>query len=396
MYIFYRLQQQALRFASYFLSWRTPTIFKGENVYTDIVDVLEKDKAVLIVSGKNTIKLGLMTKLLSALNHASCKYVLYSKVLPNPTISVVEEALKLYHEKECYQIIAFGGGSPMDCAKILAARIAKPNQSISKMKGLLKVRKKLVPIIAIPTTAGSGSETTIAAVIKDDEHNYKYAISDPCLIPSYVAFIPELTETLPPLTTATTGLDALTHAIESYIGKSNTKQTKKDALEAIKLIHDNLLHAYNNINDTNSRELMLYAAFLAGKAFTRAFVGNVHAIAHAIGGCYNTAHGLANAVVLPVVLREYGEKIDDELAIISDTIGLCEVQASKQEKSQEVISWIEALNTRMGIPTTISDIQESDIPLMASRCYKEANPFYPVPVIFSVEKFEQILRSLKK
>ncbi len=395
MYILYRLQQRALRLASYFLNWKTPVIFKGDNVYRDIINVLQKEKTVLIISGKNTPKLGLMTKLLFALDNASYKYVLYSNVTPNPTISVVEEAVKLYHEKECYQIIAFGGGSPIDCAKIVAARVAKPRQPINKMRGLLKICKKLVPIIAIPTTAGSGSETTIAAVITDDSTHEKYAISDTCLIPSYVAFIPELTESLPPIITATTGLDALTHAIESYIGQSNTKQTRVDALEAIKLIHDNLLSAYNNVNDRKVREAMLYGAFLAGKAFTRAFVGNVHAISHALGGCYNIAHGLANAIVLPLVLKEYGEKIYSDLAIISDTIGLCDRSISKKEKAQELIAWIEGLNKQMNIPTGISEIQEADISLMANRCYKEANPFYPVPVIFSVEKFEQIFYALK-
>ncbi|MFI3212329.1 MAG: iron-containing alcohol dehydrogenase [Eubacteriales bacterium] len=152
--------------------------------------------------------------------------------MPNPSVHCVEKAVLQYMENNCHEIIVVGGESPMDCAKIVAAKIAKPNLPIEKMGGLLKIRKKLVPIIAIPTTAGTGSETTVTAVVTNEENHKKYAITDMCLVPTHTAIIPELTASLPKHITATTGVDALTHAIESYIGNANTRETKMDALKA--------------------------------------------------------------------------------------------------------------------------------------------------------------------
>lgn len=395
MNIYYRLRQQTLRLCSYFVKWETPIIFEGENVYSDIVNVLDKEKTVFIATDKNIIKFGLIKKLLFTLDKENCSYILYSEIAPNPTISNIEDALSVYHEKGCYQIIAFGGGSVIDCAKVVAARVVKPKQSVKQMHGLLKIKKSIVPIIAIPTTAGTGSETTIAAVVTDDDTHQKYAITDNCLVPRYSAFIPELTQTLPASITATTGLDALTHAIESYIGKSNTKQTKRDALMAIKLIHENLEIAYNNGDDLQARKNMLYASFLAGRAFTRAYIGYVHAIAHSLGGMYNTAHGLANSVVLTVVLREYGEAVYIDLAAISDELELCNIEANNEEKALAVISWIDTLCDKMSIPKIIPEIQAHHIPVLAKSACREANPLYPVPVIFTEKKFRQIFYTLK-
>ncbi len=278
MHLYTRTHQQIYRLAAYIQKWKTQVILSGENVYENIIDVLDKDKTVFIVSDKNIKKLHLMEQLLHQLEAQNCKYIVYDKVEPNPTIDNIEDALKLYNDSECYNIIAFGGGSPMDCAKIVSARAVKPNQSVKKMRGLLKIKKTPIPIIAIPTTAGTGSETTIVAVITDNSTHEKYSILDMCLTPPYVALIPELTNSLPQAIIATTGLDALTHAIEAFIGKSNTYATCIYALDAIKLIHQNLLNAYSNKDDHQAHEAMLYASFFAGKAFTRAYVGNVHAL----------------------------------------------------------------------------------------------------------------------
>lgn len=263
------------------------------------------------------------------------------------------------------------------------------------MKGVQKIRKKLIPLFVIPTTAGTGSETTIAAVITDDNTHEKYAITDMCIIPQYAVFDPELTCKLPPLMTAATGMDALTHAIEAFIGKSNTKKTKLDALMSIKLIYENLYTVYLDGNNLKARKAMQYGSFYAGKAFTRAYVGNVHAIAHALGGLYNLPHGLMNAIVLPVVLRAYGDKIYKDLAIISDYIGISEFQDTQSQKAIKLISWIEQMNNDMKIPDKIKEIRTEDVPLMAQRAYREANPFYPVPEIWSREKFKDILIKLK-
>ena len=198
-----------------------------------------------------------------------------------------------------------GGGSSLDCAKAVGARAAKPKQSLAKMKGILKVHKRLPLLIAIPTTAGTGSETTLAAVITDAETRHKYTINDFPLIPRYAVLDPKVTLSLPPFITATTGMDALTHAVETYIGNSTTYRTRKDALLAVRLIFENIDTVYTDGKDVNARRNMLHASFYAGCAFTKSYVGYVHAVAHSLGGEYNVPHGYANAVLLPFVLEAY-------------------------------------------------------------------------------------------
>ena len=196
----------------------------------------------------------------------------------------------MYLDNGCEAVIAFGGGSPMDCAKALCARIARPKRSLLQMKGLLKVGRATPLLIAVPTTAGSGSETTLAAVITDEKSHHKYVINDFALIPSYAVLDPAVTATLPKAVAAATGMDALTHAVEAFIGRSTTKETRADALKAVKLIFQYLETACEK-GEEEARAQMLYASYLAGKAFTRSYVGYVHAVAHSLGGAYGTPHG---------------------------------------------------------------------------------------------------------
>ena len=283
----------------------------------------------------------------------------------------------------------------MDCAKAAAARVVKPNQSIRKMRGYLKVHKKLPPFFAVPTTAGTGSETTLAAVVTDPETHEKNAICDSCLRPKYAVLDPTLTIGLPPHITSTTGMDALTHAVESYIGKSNVKSTIRYAEDATKLIHANLEKAYNNGKDMEARNNMLKGSYLAGNAFTRAFVGYVHAIAHNLGGLYNTPHGLANAVILPHVLEWYGECIYPQLAKLADIIGITNENMSVAEKGIAFIEEIKRMNKAMNIPEKFDFIKEEDIPTLVSRALKEGNPGYPVPKIMNASECEKVIRSIR-
>ena len=194
----------------------------------------------------------------------------------------------------------------MDCGKLVGARSARPDKTTLQLKGLFKIRRKLPPIYAIPTTAGTGSETTVAAVVFDPVAKQKFAVTDLCLCPKAAVLIPKLTYDLPPQITANSGMDALTHAIEAYIGIIGTNFTHQKSMDACGLIFANLLPAYQHGQNHQYRENMLLASFYAGEAFTRASVGYVHAIAHSLGGRYGTAHGLANAIILPKVLRWYG------------------------------------------------------------------------------------------
>lgn len=396
MNIFQRLWcrtfQTVMKTASPLLPWREPQLLQFEDG-THGLGAFVKDKGykkIFVVTGPNVYKRGLADGLIKGLEESGVKYELFNRVVNNPTIDNIEEAYALYSSSGCDAIVALGGGSPMDLAKVVGARAARPKKSVKQMKGLLKVMKRIPDLYAIPTTAGSGSETTIAAVVSDSKTHEKYPINDLCLIPRYAILDATLTAGLPPSTTATTGMDALTHAVEAYIGKSNTKKTKERAEQAVKLIFENLEKAYADGNDLTARANMQKASYYAGVAFTRAYVGYVHALAHALGGFYGTPHGLANSVLLPVVLEYYGESAYKPLARLADITGLSRSGDDDRAKATRFIQRIKDMNSAMQIPCNIEGINADDIPAMAERAAQEANPLYPVPRLFDEEDLKKI------
>jgi len=395
---YFRVYQSVFRAVSKLLPWREPVLIEGENSITRLPKYIKDEGIdnVLIVTDGVITSLGLMDGLLKGLAEESVHYTIYDKTVPNPTVDNIEEALALYHSNHCRGIIAFGGGSPMDCAKGVGARVARPNKSVSQMKGVLKIRKRIPTLFAVPTTAGTGSEATLAAVISNRETHEKYPINDTSLIPHYAVLDPALTLGLPPHITSTTGMDALTHAVEAYIGRSNTDFTRKLSRDAVTLIFENLYTAYSDGSDLNARKNMQKAAYFAGVSFTRAYVGYIHAVAHTLGGFYGTPHGLANAVLLPIVLEYYGESVHGPLSELSDLTGISSPEDSIKEKSDKFIRAIRELNTKMKIPLKIQGIKEEDIPIMVDRAYKESNPLYPVPRIFSKADFVNIFRMIKE
>ena len=395
---YYRIYQKVLKIAMCFMNWSEPQLLEGEGAVLRLPKLI-KDKGlnrILVVTDKGLMSIHLLDPLFEELKAQGIEYFVYDGVQPNPTIPSIEECKDMYLKNNCEGIIAFGGGSPMDCAKAAAARVVKPKKSVRKMRGYLKVGKKLPPFFAVPTTAGTGSETTVAAVVTDPTTHEKNAISDPCLRPKYAVLDPALTVGLPPHITSTTGMDALTHAVEAYIGKSNVKSTIRYAEEATKLIHDNLEKAYNNGKDIEARNNMLKASFYAGSAFTRAFVGYVHAIAHNLGGLYNTPHGLANAVILPYVLDWYGPAAYKKLAKLADLIGITKEDMNIEEKAKAFITEVRRMNQAMNIPDKFDFIKEEDMNTLVKRALKEGNPGYPVPKIMNEQECEKVIRSFMK
>lgn len=393
---YYRLYQGIFRVAVNLLDWTPPTIISGAGSVKKLPQVIKEkglDK-VMIVTDKGLTGLNLLDGLYDGLKAEGIDYVVYDKTQPNPSIDNIEEVRKLYLDNGCKGFIAFGGGSPMDCAKAAAARIARPNKPVQKMRGQLKIIKKTPLLFAVPTTAGTGSETTLAAVVTDTKTHEKYALNDPVLRPKYAVLDPELTVGLPPHITSTTGMDALTHAVEAYIGHSNTKETSAKAEEATKLVFENLEEAYKNGADIHAREQMLLASHYAGIAFTRAYVGNVHAIAHNLGGFYGVPHGLANAIILPYVLDFYGETAYERLARLSECAGVAKDGQSDEQKALDFIQAIRDMNARMNIPDKIEKIQEKDIETIAKRACREANPLYPVPRIMDLDDCIDIIHRL--
>ncbi len=393
MFNFYcRSVQAAMRLGSKIIKTKEPILVKGANSSLGLAKLARENNVskVLIVTDKGITSLGLMDNMLKAFDEANFPYVVFDETVPNPTLQNIEDALVVYKREKCQGIIAYGGGSAMDCAKVVAARVVKPNTPIVKMKGFFRVLKKIVPLFAIPTTAGTGSETTIAAVISNPETHEKYAIADPCLVPDYAILDPNLTLKLPKHITSTTGMDALTHAVEAFIGQSGTAYTDDCAKKCVKLVFENLYKAYENGENLEARENMQMAAYYGGIAFTRAYVGYIHAIAHTLGGFYRTPHGLANAFILPHVLEYYGECVYDKLAELADLVQVANANDSKEIKAKKFIEAIKELNKSMEIPEFIDVIQDKDIPTMVDRAYNEANPIYPVPKILTKKEIKEL------
>lgn len=393
--IYCRIFQTAFRAAIPLLPYRKPEIIEG---FQELIPMLEDKKisSVLLVTDAGIRNAGLTLPLEELLAEADIRCAVYDKTTANPTVPNVEEAKDLYLAEECQAIIALGGGSSIDCAKACGARIARPRKSLAKMKGLLKIHHKLPTLIAIPTTAGTGSETTLAAVITDPKSHHKYPINDFCLIPRYAVLDPQITCSLPPALTASTGMDALTHAVEAYIGRSTTKQTREDALTAVSLIFANLSTAYHDGTNLEARRNMLHAAYLAGSAFTVSYVGYVHAVAHSLGGRYGTPHGLANAVLLPYVLEAYGSSAHKKLHDLAVAAGLCDETASHEEAAALFIQAVKDMKEEFGLDDSSIKVNSRDIPRLAYFAAQEANPLYPVPRLMSRRELEQFYHRFEK
>ena len=353
--IYCRAFQKAFHIAIPFLPYRKPKIAGSVRELPEII-MRHKCTHVLIITDGGIMTLGLTRRLEKALKEAGIPYTIYDKTVANPTTVNVREALELYHKEGCDAIIGFGGGSSMDCAKTVGACAVKPNQSLAQMKGILKVHKKLPLLMAVPTTAGTGSETTLAAVITDADTRYKYAINDFPLIPRYAVLDPKVTLSLPPFITATTGMDALTHAIEAYVSTLNGPFTDPLALQAIEMVLDYLPASYHC--DMVAREQMHYAQCLAGMAFSNALLGIVHSMAHKTGAAFSTGHiphGCANAIYLPYVIQ-YNAKdpvAAKRYAEIARRMGL--PGTSEKALINSLIEKIDDFNVRLNIPKTLKD-----------------------------------------
>jgi len=392
----YRAHQLMMRSLSKVIPFPRPKLLTGAGCVSELADHIKQKglKRVLIVTDSVLMGLKLLDTLTASFDKHNIKYTIFDEVQPNPTIKNVEDGRKVYLKNRCNGIVAFGGGSPMDCAKMIGARVRNPYMSVQKMRGLFRVFIPIPPFYCVPTTAGTGSETTIVAVISNPETHEKLVITDFKLVPKVAVLDPELMVGLPKHITSTTGMDALTHAIEAYIGHNGTKFTNGNAEEATKLIFENLEKVYHDGSDLEARSNMALASFYAGLAFTKAYVGYVHAIAHNMGGLYGVPHGLANAIILPHVLEFSAEAAESKLASLAIAGGIGKSTESERELSHRFIAKVKAMNENMSMPTTIKELKESDIPLIAKRALAEAHPDYPVPTFMCQSECEDLIRKL--
>mmetsp|Transcript_35358 Transcript_35358/g.82650 ORF Transcript_35358/g.82650 Transcript_35358/m.82650 type:complete len:456 (-) Transcript_35358:140-1507(-) len=382
-------------------------------------------KKPLLVTDRVLIESGAVQPVESALAAAGVPFETYDGVLPNPHVDLVEEAYGVYRRAGCDGLIAVGGGSTMDLAKVVGAKVCNP-KPVPAYHGAFTVTtfglRQLPPLIAVPTTAGTGSECTVAAVISQPEQQAKTIVMDLGFIPKAAVLDPKLLLKLPAIISAATGMDALTHAIEAYVSGVRTEQSGKWCLEAVEKIYKNLVKSCKDGTDLEAREAMLLASHVAGLAFTRANVGNVHAIAHQLGAVYHTPHGLANAMVLPHMLSFYLESEGEKTGVFTCTDMFCElakaagltsaVPSSPCERSalaKEFVSSVTKMREELELPTTVPGMKAADVPEIAQRALNETdgcsqktcNPIkymlelgYQPPRYMSLAECEEIIKKL--
>ena len=349
---------------------------------------------VLIVTDAMIVKLGLLKGLTDALAEGGANYAVFDEITPDAPIPLIERGIAFYRAQGCDAIVAVGGGSSMDAAKIIAVSIANPGKPLRSLAGYFKGLRNPVTVYAVPTTAGTGSEVTVAAVMADPERESKLVIVDTRIVPKMAALDPTLMTGLPPHITAATGMDALTHAVESFVGQWATPGTERLSLSAVGLIFENLRTAYRDGGNLEAREKMALASTYAGMAFTRANVGYVHAIAHQFGGKYHTPHGLANAIVLPHVLKFSAPKITAQLARLAVRAKLGTPREREDMLAQKFLDAVVELNQELGIPAHLDALRKEDIPALAKAALHEAHTGYPVPRYMTQAQCEAIISKL--
>lgn len=372
-----------------------PTLLVGPGASRRLGEALAGfgHRKILVVTDRVVAGHGLPNALLDALAANGIAHAMFAEVTADAPLPVIEEGIAYFEAQHCDAIVAFGGGSPMDAAKTIALAVANRKHP-RKLVGYFKGRRAPVPLYAVPTTAGTGSEVTVAAVVSDPAAHRKLVIADTRLVPAMAALDPTLMVGLPREVTAATGMDALTHAVEAYVGHWANAHTDRMALAAVGLVYRHLRTAYRNGDDLAAREQMALAATYAGLAFTRANVGYVHAIAHQLGGRYHTPHGLANAIVLPQVLRFSSPTITRRLADLAVRAGVGKAGERPATLAKKFLASVEALNADLGIPRHLDALREEDIPALAKAACWEADTNYPVPRYMSPKVCEDLLRGL--
>jgi alcohol dehydrogenase class IV len=350
-------------------------------------------RKILIVTDATISRLGLMLPMIKALKAGGTDFVVFDEISPDAPIEQIEKGIDVFKTEGCDAIVAFGGGSVMDAAKVIGLSAAN-NKPPRRLVGYFKGLHAPPPLYAVPTTAGTGSEVTVAAVVSDTVGKRKLVIADTRIVPKMAALDPSLMTGLPKDITAATGMDALTHAVEAFIGHWGSAFTDRMALTSVSMIYQSLPVAYAHGQDLVAREKMALAASYAGQAFTRANVGYVHAIAHQLGGLYHTPHGLANAIMLPHVLRFLSPAITAKLALLALRARLGKASEPEAELAKKFLDSIDTMNSRLGIPRHLEALRAKDIPALARAACREADLNYPVPSYMSQQDCEAVIRKV--
>ena len=351
-------------------------------------------KKAFVCSDPDLIKFGVTKKVLDVLEGAGLAYEVYSNIKPNPTIENVQTGVEAYKKSGADYIIAIGGGSSMDTAKAIGIIINNPEfADVRSLEGTAATKNKCVPIIAVPTTAGTAAEVTINYVITDVEKNRKMVCVDPHDIPIVAVIDPDMMSTMPKGLTAATGMDALTHAIEGYITAGAWELSDMFHLKAIEIISRSLRGAVDNTPE--GREGMALGQYVAGMGFSNVGLGIVHSMAHPLGALYDTPHGIANAIILPTVMEYNAEATGDKYKYIAQAMGVQGTESmSVEEYRKAAVDAVKQLSKDVGIPDNLKDIvKKEDVPFLAQSAYDDAcRPGNPKET--SVEDITKLYESL--
>ncbi|MEF1250155.1 iron-containing alcohol dehydrogenase [Vibrio owensii] len=393
-HLLYRGYTNGLKVAAYVLPLPKPTLFSGPGSIHELTEAIADlgFKKLLLVTDEGLVKIGMAEQVAESARTRGLEVALYAEVKPDPTYDQVERGLNVYLESGCDAILALGGGSAMDCAKVIAARVTN-KKSIKRLAGLFRVWRTPAPLFVIPTTSGTGSEVTVAAVVSEPDTHHKTPLMDPKLVPLMAALDANLLVGLPAKITADTGIDALTHAIEAYISRNATTETKAYSVAAIKLIFQYLPRAVEEGSDIQARQKMAMASYYAGLAFTKASLGYVHAFAHNLGAKYGLPHGMANGLALLPVLRFSFTEIELQLTALSEA--LIDAQSEAMPNAQAFLDRLEGLYNEIGIEQTSSLLKTSDTDELVTLILKEAHWNYPVPKFMNEEECAQLLAEIR-
>lgn len=385
-----------LKLGAMFLPFPWPRVFEGQGSAEELCRhvISEKRQRVLFVTSPSPVRTGLVQPLIATLEAAGITVTLFDAIKPDPTVEQIEEVVEILKQARCDAVFVLGGGSCIDAAKVIAARAKNPRKSILKMAGLFKVTWGMLPLYAIPTTAGTGSEVSIGAVVTDTQARRKLPVMDLRLLPRAAALDGALMAGVPRDMTAATGMDALTHAVEAFISRNAIKRTDDMALEAVGIIMTDLEKVVADGGNIEARHHMARASFLAGKAFTQVGVGYVHAIAHNFGAMYHLPHGRANAIIMPYVLEYSLPDCAHRLALLARATGLAAATVSDEQAAQAFIARIRALNDQFGIPSVVADLKAADIPRIARQAREEARFTYAVPRYMSQQQCEAVVAKM--
>lgn len=395
--LYSRLMSLISRLMLKMISLPAPLVYAGSGSSYSLTDAIASfgHQRLLVVTDKMLVELGLVKRITDKLEKHGINIELYDAILPDPDFSQVESGVIYCKQSGCDGVLAIGGGSVLDAAKVIAI-CAGTDQTPAGIKGYFSVKSRGLPNYAIPTTAGTGSEATMVSVITDPFSETKCFIVDPKLVPDAVALDASLMIGLPPAITAATGIDALTHAIESSLSREASEDTLRKSLSAARIIFNNLETAVNDGANLSAREAMATASYYAGSAFTVTNVGYVHGLAHQLGAICHIPHGLANALFLPHVLEFYCDTAAPQMARIAKFSGIGDASDSDDVLARKLVERVRQLSAAIGLPNHADMLTPDKVDAIVARALKESHGLYgyPVPKYMRREECESIVRKI--